>query len=180
MRFRVGILDIGAAVVALVAIFLPAREVHVYPSYPAIDAETAGEISRLQAAVRADPADGAAAEALADLLAQTGYTDWALRVAGAAVDESSPSVWRVYRSLSTTHADRIEIAEASRYAELAVAACDASTACADHEHVRLQLYAQQLHAGLESGIDPKADPAAFRAAVSRAGIRQVRVKGAPQ
>jgi hypothetical protein len=179
MKLRVGVFDIAAAVIVVIAIVLPPRTPGVHAPFPPIAPETAGEISRLQARLIADPTDGAAAEELAELLSAAGYSDWALRVAGAAArHHDSPTVWRALRGLSTTHADRVEIADAYRWAERALEACRQEGArCAEHEDVRLSIYVEQLEVGLHSGIDPKVDPAAFRTAISRAGIRQVRLPG---
>ncbi|RMH42988.1 MAG: hypothetical protein D6689_06415 [Deltaproteobacteria bacterium] len=178
MPFRVGLLDGVAVVLVAIAIGLPPREVHVTDPVPPIPRDAAIEISRYQAKLAADPADGVAAEDLADLLLDLGYSDWALRVAGdAARFERSPTRWRALRGVSAAHAERLEVADALRWGELALSACEANeVACPAHEQVRLRIYIAQLRAGVESGIDPRVDPAGFRAAISRAGVRNVRLK----
>ena len=177
MRFRVGIFDIAAAVVVVIVMLLPARTPRVAAANAALDDHTRRAISRMQARLSASPGDGVAAEALAEALTAAGASDWALRAAGsAAAHEDSPTRWQSLRAVSATHADRIEIPEALRWAERALAACGEHEACPSHEEVRLRLYVQQLTAGLESGIDPKVDPAAFREAINRGGVRQIRLE----
>lgn len=178
MRFRVGIADITAAVVVAVVLFLPARSSDVIAAYPEAQSR---EIELAQAAVAANPADGAAVEQLADRLIAAGQLDWALRVAGAGARyDDSPSHWRALLAVSSVHAERIEILEAHEWATKALRACDADgAACAPHERVRLEIYAKELTAGVEAiraGIDPSTDPFAFRKAIDTAYPR-ARLRG---
>jgi hypothetical protein len=175
---KIGILDAAAVVLVLVVILLPARGTNISPAQPPLAPEIAEDISEYQALLVANPADGAAAEELAETLVFAGYSDWALRVAGDATrDKSSPTLWRALRAVSTTHADRIEIKEALEWGHVALEACrKTDEQCPAHEEIRLQIYVEQLRAGLESGIDPKADPAGFRDAISQSGIRNIRLK----
>ena len=171
MRFHVGIVDVSAAFVLLVVIFLP-------PRVPLVKAEYAepvdtSAIGSEQAALARDPGDGQAAQNLAELLVEAGESDWALRMAGeAAQHEDSPTVWRAYLALSSVHVERFEIKEAYDYASLALDACEAEGAdCPSHEAVRLQMYFNELEAGMEAiraGIDPRAEPERFREAVNSA------------
>lgn len=178
VRLRIGVLDIAAFVLVIVVIVLPPRGTHVTPVHPILSPETVEEISEYQARLLANPGDGAAAEELAETLVIAGYSDWSLRVAGdASRVKDSPTLWRSLRGLSTTHADRIEIKQALAWGEQALVACRLdAVSCAPHEEIRLQIYVEQLEAGLRSGIDPQADPAGFREAISRSGIRNIRLK----
>jgi hypothetical protein len=167
-RLRVGVLDAAAAAVVLIAIVMPPRSPHVMPLFP--KPAIASAIAEREARLASDPGDGVAAEELADILVDTGHDDWALRVAGtSAAREGSPTRWRALRAVSTTHAERVEIQQAFEYARKALDACHRVPAsCPPHEEVRLSLYFEQLDAGIRSGIDPRTDPAAFRAALNRA------------
>jgi len=178
MRLKFGVLDIAALVLVAIVVVLPPRATHVSAGHPPIDTATSAEISKYQARLAADPGDGAAAEELAETLVEAGYSDWALRVAGDATRfKESPTLWRALRGVSATHADRIEIKEALEWGAQALAACrDAGNSCPAHEEIRLQIYVDQLRAGLASGVDPKADPAGFREAISQSGIRNIRLK----
>jgi hypothetical protein len=177
MRARIGILDMAAVAMVAVVILLPARIPKVEAAHPAMDAATRRGVASLQAELLATPDDGEVAERLAELLTEAGYSDWALRIAGeASRAAAAPTRWQALRALSTTHADRVELAEALRWAREALAACEAEPSCPAHEALRLSLYAEQLEAGLASGIDPRADPEGFRDAIGRAGIRQIRLK----
>ena len=64
--------------------------------------------------------------------------------------KESPTLWRALRGVSTTHADRIEIKQALEWGDQALVACrDAGAAsCPAHEEIRLQIYVDQLRAGL--------------------------------
>jgi hypothetical protein len=178
MRLKVSVLDISAVVLVAIVVVLPPRGTHVTASHPPVDAETAGEISRYQARLAVAPGDGVAAEELAETLVEAGYSDWALRVAGDSTrDKQSPTLWRAMRSVSTTHADRIEIKEALEWGAQALKACRKSEdQCPAHEEIRLRIYVEQLEVGLASGVDPRVDPAGFRDAISRSGMRNIRLK----
>lgn len=175
-RFRVGIVDVSAAVLVLIVIVMPARDMHVASGYryvePADRPALVNEVAHAQAQVLARPGDGAAVEALAALLAArpAGQHDQAMRLAGEAAKTSTPTTWRALLAISIAHADRIEIPEALRFANQALQACEApGAACPEHEKVRLGLYAEQLTAGTEAiarGADPRAEPERFRREMS--------------
>jgi hypothetical protein len=178
MKLRVSILDVTALIVVLVVMLLPARAMDVSPAYPT---DQADEIELYQARLAADPGDGAAAEELAARLARVQQTDWALRAAGDATrDTASPTHWRALLAVSSVHAERIEIPAAFEWAKKALLACDADGAlCPLYERVRLQMYVRELEAGIAAihkGIDPAADPFAFRRAIDTAYPR-ARLKG---
>ena len=181
MRFRVGVLDVAAAAIVIIVIVLPPRTPKVTAADPELREATVQAIGEHQARLMIDGGDGAAAEDLAELLSQAGYSDWALRVAGeASRNTDAPLLWRSLRAVSAAHADRIEIDKALAWGRQALGACRASTAaCPAHEEVRLALYVEQLEAGVRSGIDPQVDPQAFRDAIGRAGIRRIWLKPPP-
>lgn len=178
MRFRVGILDVTAALIVLVVMLLPARSVKVRSAYADEGGELVREIALAQARLATDPQDGEAAYAMVKHLLRAGQTDWALRVAGNAAQLEGRGSWRALLAISATHAQRIEIEDAARFAERALEACQAGPDCPPYEEVRLQLYNQQLAAGvraIEQGLDPRSQPAEFYEAL-QVGLRAVRIE----
>lgn len=169
-----GLFDIGAAVLVLIVLVMPGRDLHVGTGYRYVDAGAMpallDDVAEAQAALLRDPADGGAAERLAQILASrpVNQHDQALRLAGwSASHAGSPTRWRALLALSSAHADRIEIAEAHRFAGEALAACDAAppAACPAHEKVRLRVYGEELAAGMAAiarGVDPRVEPERFR------------------
>jgi hypothetical protein len=169
-------LDICAAVLVLIVLVMPGRDLHVASGYrwvdPADVPQLEADVALAQAQALAHPSDGAAVERLAGLLGvrPVSQHDQALRLAGDAAArlarEKSATRWRALLAISSVHADRIEIADASRYAAEALAACEEPGAdCPPHEKLRLELYAEQMAAGVEAmarGADPRADPDEFR------------------
>ena len=169
MRIRVGLVDAAAAVLVLVVLALPARSPEVRSVYADARAEDVRALARHQARLAEEPGDGEAAEALAEALLALGQTDWAVRVAGAAAKPGSPTSWRALLAASSAHADRLEVEDATRYAERALEACDRDgAACPAHWRVRLMVYVRQLQRGVESGIDPALEPERFRREISKA------------
>jgi hypothetical protein len=130
------------------------------------------DVAQAQAQALADPGDGRAVERLAALIGvrPVSQHDQALRLAGDAAarmqKDKAPTRWRALLAISSVHADRIEIQEASKFADEAVAACSEPGAdCPPHEKLRLELYAEQLAAGVEAiarGADPRVEPDRFR------------------
>lgn len=174
-RFRMGILDVTAVVTVLIAILLPERSTFVEDGYARdVEAELPekrARVATLQGRLAEAPGDGAAADQLSQLLVDMGQHDMALRVAGAAAQVPTPSTWRSLLAVSSVHAERIEIEDAHAYAARALEACQAADArCAAHEDVRLQLYFEQLEAGvaaIASGADPRVAPEEFRREMAR-------------
>ncbi|HLU65623.1 MAG TPA: hypothetical protein VKZ63_05080 [Kofleriaceae bacterium] len=177
-RLGIGLLDVSAAVLVLIVLVMPGRDLHVATAYRQVEPEDlaslTAEVAEAQARLVADPADGAAAEKLAMLLARrpVNQHDQALRLAGAAAArESSPTRWRALWAVSLAHADLLEIEDAHRQAALALEACRAApAACPAHEEQRLALYTDRLAAGVEAiarGADPRVDPERFRQELSR-------------
>ena len=173
-RIRVGLFDVGAAVLVLIVMVMPGRELHVGSGYRYVEPDALPavliDVAQAQAELQRDPRDGAAAERLAQILASrpVNQHDQAMRLAGQLANHTdSPTRWRALLGLSSVHADRIEIAEAHRFAAQAQGACEAApaSACPAHEKVRLGLYADELAAGLQAiarGIDPRVEPDRFR------------------
>src|SRR5690606_21565189 len=124
------------------------------------------------------PGDSEAADRLARLLTDVGQTDWAIQVAGSAAKHSERVSWRALLAVSTAHAERIEVGDAHRFAKLALDACLAAgpERCPVDERVRISLYFDQLDAGVQSGIDPRVDPASYQRAVL-AAMLSVRYRG---
>ena len=173
-RIRVGMFDVCAAVLVVIVLVMPDRELHIASGfrYVAPDALPAvlSDIAQAQADLQLHPTDGGAAERLAQILASrpVNQHDQALRLAGQAASRTdSPTRWRALPALSSAHADRIDIAEAHRFATQALDACTAApdAACPAHEKVRLRVYSEELAAGLQAiarGIDPRLEPERFR------------------
>lgn len=177
MRIRVGIFDLCAAIVVVAAILLPGRSVtvgHAYEPEPGRLRDIALEQARLAMM----PGDSEAADRLARLLTEVGQTDWAVQVAGSAAKHSDRVSWRALLAVSAAHAERIEVADAHRYAKLALDACLAAgpEQCPADERVRLSLYFGQLDVGVRSGIDPRVDPDGYWKAVTES-MRIVRYRG---
>ena len=174
-------LDICAAVLVLIVLVMPGRDLHVASGYrwvePADVPQVEKDVALAQAQALAHPTDGRAVERLAGLLGvrPVSQHDQALRLAGDAAQrmqkENGATRWRALLAISSVHADRIEIAEASRFANEALEACSAPGAdCPPHEKVRLDLYAEQMAAGVEAiahGADPRAEPDKFRSEMGR-------------
>jgi hypothetical protein len=172
-RIRVGLFDIGAAVLVVIVLVMPGRELHVGTGYRYVEASALPsvltDVAQAQADLQRRPNDGAAAERLAQILASrpVNQHDQALRLAGQVASTASPTRWRALLALSSAHADRIEIPEAHRFATQALDACTAAPAgaCPEHEKVRLRLYTEELAVGMQAiarGIDPRVEPDRFR------------------
>ena len=169
---RLGILDVTAAVVFLVALALPAPARPVKPLY---GRELAGMDVRLagaQAELARSPGDAAAAARLADLLVEAHQTDWALRVAAEEVDGAgarSPERWRAAVAASAAHTERREIGPALEWANRALAACEEPGAdCKDYERARLETYTAALQSVHDSGVDARKNGRGVHDAVERA------------
>lgn len=177
MRFRVSILDLTAAIIVFVVLILPQRSLTVSRAYAASD-EATRDIALYQARLAADPGDVEAAETLAELLTEAKQTDWAVQVAGEAARHNEPMSWRALLAVSLAHADRIEVADAHRFAAQALEKCRqlGPATCPGDEEVRLSMYYFQLDAGVRSGIDPRHNPLGYQEAVF-SSMRVVRVRG---
>ena len=172
-RIRVGLFDVGAAVLVVIVLVMPGRELHVGSGYRYVEASALpavlSDVAQAQADLQRRPNDGAAAERLAQILASrpVNQHDQALRLAGQVANTASPTRWRALLALSSAHADRIDIPEAHRFATQALDACTAAPAgaCPEHEKVRLRLYTEELAVGMQAiarGIDPRVEPDRFR------------------
>lgn len=179
MPFRVSILDLTAAIVVLVAIFLPDRGVNVVSAYEA-DRDTNHKIALYQAALAKDPKDAAMAARLSQLLIDVKQSDWAVQVASEAADDKRGDAWRALLAASMAHAERVEVNRAHEFAERALSACRqaGSIHCPVHEEARLAAYFAQLEAGAKSGIDPRIDPRGYEQAVLRSMIMVGPFRGA--
>jgi hypothetical protein len=177
-RLRIGLLDVCAAVLVVIVLVMPGRDLHVGSGYRYVEPDARprllADIAEAQASLLAAPGDGARAERLAQILATrpVDQHDQALRVAGEAGRvTASPSRWRALLAASSAHADRFELRPAHELAVDALEACDAPGAtCPPHELVRLRLYAEQLDVGVQamaSGADPRVEPERFRREMGR-------------
>ena len=174
----VSIVDIVVVVVGAVAIFLPARPLEGVAAAKASDDDRFA-LAAAEARARLAPDDGGAAAELSRRLVATGQLDLAVeapRAAGAKT--ASPSRWRALLATSWAYAERLEVQDASEYAQRALASCQA-VQCPGWEEVRIDLYVRHLEAGLKSGIDAKADPDGFRRA-GESALRTVHLSTNPQ
>lgn len=181
MRFRVSIMDLTVAIVVLVVLVLPGRSFSVGQAYEASDVQ-ARDIALAQARLATNPGDADAAAKLARLLTTTGQTDWAVQVAAAAVKPAGIMGWRPLLAVSEAYIERRDVNDAHRFAQEALAACRTAGpgSCPVDIAVRMQIYFDQLQAGVSSGIDPRTSPREYEQAVMsrlRSGI--LRFNGAP-
>lgn len=178
MPFKVSVLDLTAAVVVLVAIFIPDRGLNVVPAYEA-ERDTHHEIALYQSILAAEPHDGQAAARLSQLFIDVKQSDWAIQVAASAVDDARNDAWRALLATSMAHAERVEVASAHEFAEKALTECRRSGRihCPVHEEARLAVYFDQLEAGANSGIDPRVDPQGYEKAVFKR-MRMINFRGA--
>ncbi|MEM9491615.1 MAG: tetratricopeptide repeat protein [Myxococcota bacterium] len=178
MPFRIGVFDLTAIIILLTVILIPTRPSVIGEAYSASPDEQRA-IAVYQARLAAQPGDAEAATKLAELLTETGQTDWAVQVASEAAKSGQDMSWQSLLAVSIAHAERIEVVPAQRYAQMAWDACQkvGHPTCPNPEQTRLSVYLQQLTAGVESGIDPRLDPRGYQRVVLRA-VRMVRVRGA--
>jgi hypothetical protein len=169
-RRWISIVDIVVAVVALVAIFLPARPLEGTSAAKGDD-HARFALAAAEARTRVRPDDGAAVDELARRFVDAGELDFAVEAPAAASQamRASPTRWRALYATAKSWGELREVKEASEWADRAWSACqDAGPACPPWEGVRVELYAKHLEAGLASGIDPKVDPDGFRKAGEKA------------
>lgn len=177
----VGIVDLS--VVVFLAIMLPIcsspRSMQATDAVKGSDAERFA-LAYAEAHVIADPESSARAAELSERLGRAGHRDWAVETAvrGAERAKGSPDRWRVLSAASVAYVDRIDVHPALDYIDRALSSCEANReTCADWERIRMELYRQNLDAGIKSGIDPHKDPVGFRKAGEN-GFRTVRLSPA--
>ena len=167
----VGLVDLGIAVVVLVAVLLPAREMYASAVIKGDDASQFA-IALAEARSMARPGDGQAVEDLERRLSDANQKDWAIETSVHASDlaKDSPTRWRALLAASVAYIDRLDVVPALDYANRALSACHSSqdsgdaAACPSWEEIRMTLYQKHLDAGVKSGIDPRRDPNGFRKA----------------
>lgn len=178
----VGLVDLGVATVVIVTLVLPAREMYAGSAHKAPEPEQFA-LALAEARTMAHPGDGGAVDELTRRLGAAGFKDWAIEAAvrGSERAKPSPTYWRALLAASVACVDRLDVVPALDYANRALAACDApEAACPSWERIRMQLYQQNLDAGVRSGIDPHRGPEAAKA-FRRAGegaLRQIHLGGA--
>jgi hypothetical protein len=181
-RRYVSITDIVVAIVALVAIFLPARPLEGVSAARGNDDERFA-LAAAEARVRAVPGDGASAEELSRRLIGAGEGDFAVEapLAAAAAMQNAPLRWRAQIATARAYTELRDVKEAYEWAQRALNGCHdvGAPACPSFEEVRLDIYAGYLEAGIERGIDPKVDPEGFRKA-AETGLHMVHLTQNPQ
>lgn len=177
----VGFVDLGVAMVVLVMLVLPAREMSATAAHAGGDAEQFA-LALAEARTMAHPGDGAAIDELSRRLGAAHENDWAIEVAvrGSERIRESPTRWRALLAASGGFAERNEAVPALDYANRALSACeDHPAACPSWEQVRIRLYQQTLDAGVKAGIDPRRGPEAVRAFrhAGESAVRQIHLGG---
>jgi hypothetical protein len=187
----VNFIDLPVAVIVLVALLLPAREMYAGSALKGPQSAKAIEAEQLalglaEARTMAHPGDGAAIDDLSRKLGAAGFKDWAIEVAmrGSEHARQSPDRWRALLATSVAYVDRLDVVPALDYANQALAACDRVSAgqpaaCPSWEQVRMALYQQHLDAGVKSGVDPHRGLAAIKAfrRAGESGLRQIHLGG---
>jgi hypothetical protein len=188
LRRLVGFVDIGIAIVTLVALVLPPREMFAAAAYKATASEQLA-LALAEARTMAHPDDGAGIDELAHRLGVAGFKDWAVEAAvrGSARAQRSPTRWRALQAASVAYDHRREVVPALDYVNRALSACEAvdgqrvglAPACPGWEQVQMRIHQQQLEAGVASGIDPRRGPEAERAfrRAEDSTLRQIHLGG---
>lgn len=177
------LLDIGVITVVAVAIFLPSREMYASNAIKGDEAEQFA-VALAEARTIARPGDGLAVEELTKKLSRADLKDWAIEASVKASERAkdSPTRWRALIAASVAYIEKLEVVQALDYANRALAACESArekgdaAACPTWEEVRMRLYQQHLNAGVQSNIDPRHDPAGFRAA-GESALRHIYIGG---
>jgi hypothetical protein len=162
----VGLVDLAVLVVVIAAILLPPRPMEASDAIKGSDAERFA-LAFAEARTIVEPASGTKAAELVERLGQAGHKDWAIEAAvkGAEHAKAAPDRWRALSAASVAYVDRLDVHPALQYIEAALSSCEAHReACPEWERVRMDLYRQNLDAGVKSGIDPHKDPVGFRKA----------------
>jgi hypothetical protein len=171
-----GFVDLGILTVIAVAVVLPPREMYASDAIKGGD-DVQFKLALGEARTIARPDDGRAVEDFARALGEANDKDWAIDASVAAADRAkgSPTRWRALLAVSVAYVDRLDVVPGLDYANRALGACaDAGGACPTWEQIRMELYQQNLDAGVKSGIDPRRDPRGFRKA-SESGMREIRL-----
>jgi hypothetical protein len=172
--FRVGLLDLIAVALVAIAVFLPAPDFVVEDGYAKARPSDLRIMAQAQAELAKDPGNGVQVSRLADALIRLDQHQDALRHGGEAFERSHS--WRAALAVSGVHADRVEVEPALAWANKALEACDADRSrCPEHDRLRISLYQSGMQAGLESGVDPRTQPEAFRDKVLKA-LPSVRIR----
>jgi hypothetical protein len=172
----VGVVDIAIVTVILVMLVLPAREMFASATHQGDDAVRFA-LALSEARTMAYPTDGTHTADLARRLGDANEKDWAIEVAvdGANRAVGTPTEWRALLAASIAYVDKLDVIAALDHANRALTACHTMQGgCPSWEEVRMSLYRQHLDAGVKSGIDPRHDPAGFRAA-GEGAIRTIRL-----
>jgi hypothetical protein len=174
----IGLVDLGIAVVVLVAIVMPPREMFASAAMKGSEAEQF-RLALAEARTISDPANPEKIAELTRHLGDAGFKDWAIEAAvdGSERAKQSPVRWRALLAASVAYVDHLDVVPALDYATRALEACDAAKeACPSWEQIRMDFYHRHLDAGVKSGIDPRRDPKGFRKAGERGLPTMVRLK----
>jgi len=182
LRRVVGLVDVSVAIVVVVMLVLPPREMVAAPTYKEADEF---KIALIEAKTIANPDDPALVVELARRLGDAGLRDWAVEsaIAGAHRTTGEAGNWRALLATSVAYVDQLDVHPALDYAKRALAACEevaktSRAACPEWEETRTRAYFEHLEGGVKSGIDPRIDPMGFRKAGEDA-LRLIRLGGQP-
>jgi hypothetical protein len=172
----IGLVDLGVLTIVFVMVVLPPRQMYASAAQKGDD-RAQFALALAEARTIAYPQDGNHVADLARRLGEAQFKDWAVEAAidGAARAHASPTAWKALLAASVAYVDKLDVIPALDYANRALVECQARReGCPTWEEVRMRLYQQHLDAGVASGIDPRRDPAGFRAA-GEGALRSIRL-----
>src|SRR5471032_877669 len=117
----VGLVDLSVAIVVIVAIVLPPREMFAAAAQKGTEADQFA-LALSEARTIARPDDGLAVDDLARRLGTANFKDWAIEtsVRGAELAKSSPTAWRALLAASVAYIDRLDVIPGLDYANKAL------------------------------------------------------------
>ncbi|HEY0255173.1 MAG TPA: hypothetical protein VGC41_26780 [Kofleriaceae bacterium] len=166
----IGLFDIVMVVVIAVLVVLPPRGQYAAPVIKG-DEPTQFALALAEARTIARPDDGAAVDELTHKLDEAQQKDWAIDFAVLASEraKAAPTRWRALLAASTAFVDRFDVVPGLDYANRALTSCEQHPeACTASDHIRMELFQQNLDAGVKSGIDPRKDRRGFMKAGEKA------------
>jgi hypothetical protein len=157
------LVDLIAVAAVAVVVLLPSGSLVAKPALVGDKIEL-DRVAALEDARFAEPDNVDRALALADAYLRADHAEWALATTAqlAGADDH-----RVHLLRATAFAERLQAKEAVAAAARATEACDHEGArCDAAARVRIGVVAAPMQALVDSGIDPRKDPKAARAAVA--------------
>jgi hypothetical protein len=157
------LVDLIAVAAVAVVVLLPSGSLVAKPALVGDKIEL-DRVAALEDARFVDPTNPDRALALADAYLRAEHPEWALATTA---QFASAGDHRVHLLRATAYAEELHAAEAVAEAARATAACDREgDKCDTAARVRIGVVAAPMQALVDSGIDPRKDPKAARAAVA--------------